>query len=114
LAAWTTTKIKDLDSKMKTNSIKKNVVARIVSVGELRNGCLSLETSKGSLQQGKYPEITQTYSIKAIKASRNGILQPLHDATTGSTALPLPTATESKVPYIDSTSVALTQESCPP
>jgi hypothetical protein len=65
--------------------------------------------SKGNIQKLTKPTVT----LKANPASRNAICTTSNDATTGSTALPLPTATESKVPYIDSTSVALTQESWP-
>jgi hypothetical protein len=107
-----------LDSKMKTNSIAqaKNVVARDqMSVGELRQWLSQFgDKQKDHYSKGNIQKLPQTYSIQErIQQAEARICTTSPRATTSSTALPLPTATESKVPYIDSTSVALTQEKLP-
>jgi hypothetical protein len=48
---------------MKTNSITRTLCG-IVSVGELRNGCLSLEQAKDHYSKGNIQKLPQTYSIK--------------------------------------------------
>jgi hypothetical protein len=102
-----------LDSKMKTNIITQagNVVARDqMSVGELRQWLSQFgDKQKDHYSKGNIQKLPQTYSIQErIQQAEARICTTSPRATTTSTHLPLPTTTELKVSYIDSTSVALT------
>ena len=101
-----------LDSKMKSNSIAQagNVVARDqMSVGELRQWLSQFgDKQKDHYRKGNIQKLPQTYSIQErIQQAEARICTTSPRATTSSKVLPFPT-TELKVPYIDSTSVALT------
>jgi hypothetical protein len=98
---------------MKTNSITQaeKVVARDqMSVGELRQWLSQFgDKQKDHYSKGNIQKSPQTYSIQErIQQAEARICTTSPRATTRSTALPLPTKTELKVPNIDSTSVAST------